>query len=393
MNYLYSGIGLYPNGEINYLEYELPTINKNHVDERKGIDPNGVVKDNLGCIWYFYQDGNVDIGVEKQISKKSIDFNRNGKIEKNYKFNFYFGNSKGNGKVHMADIARETINEWEHLIYKPEENNMVTENTKVITAEGYEIDPLYEPPFEAYWFLGEDEPNKYNLDGIIIYNENDDQFYYEISIENKGKTKTIADITTESEELKFNLKNEKVELPKHTDNTISQVKMYVPVKDDLNEKSHFFPIIKKYIDGNEEIESEGIDLGWGGYEGIKEERRINEQLSQDKVTVIYTIDDYTGRFTYNAFGKKYTLPCEAYQNEDGIWTSDAVDNFDKYVEEAIKSDIENNYTQSIIKQPNNPPIYLIMKVGFGITLVLMLSLIIIFIKKFIINNKDGEYYH
>ena len=105
------------------------------------------------------------------------DFNRNGKIEKNYKFNFYFGNSKGNVKVHMADIARETINEWEHLIYKPEENNMVTENTKVITAEGYEIDPLYEPPFEAYWFLGEDEPNKYNLDGIIIYNENDDQFY------------------------------------------------------------------------------------------------------------------------------------------------------------------------------------------------------------------------
>ena len=169
--------------------------------------------------------------------------------------------------------------------------------------------------------------------------------------------------------------------------------MYVPVKDDLNEKSHFFPIIKKYIDGNEEIESEGIDLGWGGYEGIKEERRINEQLSQDKVTVIYGIKDYTyNEEIKNHDGKEYTLPCESYQNEDGIWTSDAVDNFDKYVEEVIKSDIETNYSQLTIKQPNNPPIYLIMKVGFGITLVLMLSLIIIFIKKFIINNNDREHY-
>lgn len=94
MNYLYSNTGLYPNNEINYSEYELPDIDKNHIDERKGIDPEGVVDSSLGCKWYFYQDGERQVDYEEQISNKSIDFNRNEELDKNCQFDFYFGNPK-----------------------------------------------------------------------------------------------------------------------------------------------------------------------------------------------------------------------------------------------------------------------------------------------------------
>ena len=260
--------------------------------------------------------------------------NRKNGIERDCKADLYFYIETTMGKIRGIK-AKRTINEWEHLIYKPEENSMVVENED----ENHVIyDGVHgELPVWRYFELEENHLNKYEVDGDIVYNEKDKKFYYEIELENRGMHSTIADISTNSSELKFNINNLKVELPKHTRNTYSQVKVYIPLKDNLEEKNYDLPIIKKYVDGSEENWREDIILH-DGYEHCKEVLKglFSDELSQDEVTVKYTIDDYSGRFSYNAFGKKYTLPCEAYQKEDGTWTSDAVDNFEKYVDQVVE---------------------------------------------------------
>ena len=326
MNYLYSNKGLYPNDEINYSEYELPEIDINHVDERKGIDPEGIVDDSLGCIWCIYNNGNIKYVKEKSINGKAIDFNRNKIFEKDIKEDLFFYIDTSDG-IKRGTKAKATINEWDNLIYKPEENSMVVENKD----EDYVLyDGVHgELPVWRYFELEEDHSNEYYVWDNTVYNAKDGKVYYEIELENLGMSSMIADISINSDELKFNLKNLKVELPKHTRDTYSQVKVYIPVKEKLEKNVYDVFIVKKYVDGSEEVKKGHIFVSYD-YEDI-----ISEELNQDKVTIKYAIDDYTYEIV-QPFGKKYSLPCEAYQKEDGTWTSDAVDNFEKYVDEVVE---------------------------------------------------------
>lgn len=287
---------------------------------------------------------------------------------------------------YILQIKHEkTINEWENIIYKPEDNNTVIENEEI--NEG-----LIELPLCAYCVLDEDVPNKYEINSDMVYNKNDGKIYYVIILENLGETSTMAEISTNSNELKFNLKNLKVELPKHTGKTISLVNIYIPIKEGLEEKNYDLTITKKYVDGSEEKWMEYIILN-DGYDHFKGNVlfEVNESFSQDKVTVKYTIDDYSGRFTYNAFGKKYTLPCEAFQKEDGTWTSDAVDNFEKYVDQVVeKVDIKgfvNN--QDFDNNVNGINVKVFYVIGF--IAIVGIILLIRFVLRIVKAKQDEDY--
>ena len=110
-----------------------------------------------------------------------------------------------------------------------------------------------------------------------------------------------------------------------------------------------------YTDGRVENWMEYIGLYWG-YDEYKENslHKVNDVLSQDNITIKDSIDYYYD-MTPPYYNKKYTLPCEAYQKEDGTWTSDAVDNFEKYVDQVVeKVDIKGFvYTQDFGDNTNS----------------------------------------
>ena len=109
MNYLYQFSGLYGTDEINYSEYVLPEINENGVDESKGIDPKGVISNpNLGAKWIL---NNEEEYYSKSISGKSIDFNKDGKIEVLTNIDFYHGSED-------YSVNTASINEWDALIFR-----------------------------------------------------------------------------------------------------------------------------------------------------------------------------------------------------------------------------------------------------------------------------------
>lgn len=392
MNYLYSctGVfdGLYPTHEINYSEYELPEIDVNHVDERKGIDPEGIVDDSLGCIWCIYNNGNINFDVEEEsINGKAIDFNRNEIFEKDIKEDLYFYINTTNG-IRRGTKAKATTNEWDNLIYKPEENSMVVENKDEVKNNG---DEFYGTPLELLgppMVLVGDTPNRYEVDGVLVYNEKDGKYYYRIGLTNLGKSSTIADISTDSSELKFNLTNFKVELPMHNNETMSIVNIFIPVEDNLDEKDYKMPIMIRYYDGTKEVINAGIALECG-YEYYINKIKVNDELSQKNATIKYSICDFTRGPFVTTNGKNYTLPCEAYQKEDGTWTSDAVDNFEEYVYQVVeKVDLKGfANTQDFDDNTNSIHKNVLYVIGF-ILLVGLIVLIRFFVKA--IKRKQEE---
>ena len=390
MNYLYSNTGLYPTNEINYSEYELPAIDINHVDERKGIDPDGVVDTSLGCKWIIKNNGNSFMQHEQEsITNEPIDFNGNNKIEKNCKVDFYFGKQLSDGSLYRDNKARATINEWENLVYKPEEGAMVIENIKLDNASLSikDIDRLKELPMGAYDILWNDKPNKYDIHGIAVYNEKDNKYYYEITVTNEGKSSTITDISTDSNELKFNLKDFKIELPKHTNNTISVVKIYIPIKENLEEKYYKVSVIWKDVYGTEYERTDILDTTHSGCENIKDYSKVNNELNENSVFVRYDIEDYNN----NAFGEKYILPCEAYQKADGTWTSDAVDNFEEYVDQVVEKVDVNGFvsTHTINDTENGSNKNVIYVIGFIILVGIIL--LIRFVLRIIKTKQDEDF--
>lgn len=88
MNYSYQFSGLKTvlgDFVVNYQDFRLPEIDENHVDESRGIDPEGATEGkgltiripvkNRFLFWDF--DGEID----SDIARHPIDFNRNGTIE------------------------------------------------------------------------------------------------------------------------------------------------------------------------------------------------------------------------------------------------------------------------------------------------------------------------
>lgn len=116
MNYLYQLSGLNGTNEYTYSEYELPALDENGINEFNGIDPEGTISDtNLGISWIL-TDPNGGKGKtyqEKNISGKTIDFNKNGIIEDNVKIVFFHEGSESDD---WNGINTGSINEWDNLV-------------------------------------------------------------------------------------------------------------------------------------------------------------------------------------------------------------------------------------------------------------------------------------
>ena len=121
MNYAYTNhYGLEAENEINYSEYEFPEMDFNHIDETKGIDPKEIGKKIKGIWWRLKDRDSYCDYYQSYKNDKSIDFNYNGKIEKDVKVDFYlkYGTIWEIVKSFIIpDKCKKSINEWD-VVYK-----------------------------------------------------------------------------------------------------------------------------------------------------------------------------------------------------------------------------------------------------------------------------------
>lgn len=114
MNYSYQFSGLKTvlgDFVVNYQDFRLPEIDENHVDESRGIDPEGATEGkgltiripvkNRFLFWDF--DGEID----SDIARHPIDFNRNGTIENDIRLDL-------NNDANYGGLTA-TLNEWNNL--------------------------------------------------------------------------------------------------------------------------------------------------------------------------------------------------------------------------------------------------------------------------------------
>lgn len=105
---------------VDYQEFELPEMNENHIDESLGIDPYGVTE-GMGLtiripiknkfLWWSF-DGEED----SDIAGQAIDFNKNGVIENDIKYNLNNDKDEKSGED-IYGILTKTLNEWNNLIF------------------------------------------------------------------------------------------------------------------------------------------------------------------------------------------------------------------------------------------------------------------------------------
>ena len=122
MNYAYTNYrGLIAENEINYSEYEFPEMDFNHINETKGIDPNKIGKKIKGIKWILQDKSLREVACEQSYKQDtSIDFNNNGKIEKDVKINFHleYGTIWEIVKSFIIpDKCKKSTNEWD-VVYK-----------------------------------------------------------------------------------------------------------------------------------------------------------------------------------------------------------------------------------------------------------------------------------
>lgn len=127
MNYTYQLTGLKTIGGysfIDYQDFELPEINEQHINENDGIDPKGATS-GRGFIAKLYV-GNTFLWFDGEeefsdIAKQPIDFNGNGRLEGDVRFDLNPAWTKDTSKSKDYDgcsILTQTENEWEHLQFK-----------------------------------------------------------------------------------------------------------------------------------------------------------------------------------------------------------------------------------------------------------------------------------
>ena len=117
MNYLFQLSGLVGTNEINYSEYELPSITEYHINENYGIDPYGLTQGKtLGTKWYVAKDTQAinqknlfDIFPINSIARETIDFNKNGIIETDIQFDI-----NGDGQI---SVLSPSVNDWERISF------------------------------------------------------------------------------------------------------------------------------------------------------------------------------------------------------------------------------------------------------------------------------------
>ena len=121
MNYNYQFSGLKTvlgDFVVDYQDFKLPQIDEDHVDESRGIDPEGATAGkgltiripvvNKFLWWNSEEEKDADI------AGQAIDFNKNGVIENDIKYNLNNDKDEKSGEDIYGTLT-ETLNEWNNL--------------------------------------------------------------------------------------------------------------------------------------------------------------------------------------------------------------------------------------------------------------------------------------
>ncbi|MDY3937225.1 MAG: VWA domain-containing protein [Oscillospiraceae bacterium] len=113
MNYNYQFGGLQTGTDsykIDYQEFNLPEIDEENIDESRGIDPLGATKD-CGLMFNFRDFDGTTI---TDIAERAIDFNEDGVLDYNLKYNLNDDKDEKTGEDIFGTLTA-TSNEWVNL--------------------------------------------------------------------------------------------------------------------------------------------------------------------------------------------------------------------------------------------------------------------------------------
>ena len=222
----------------------------------------------------------------------------------------------------------------------------------------------------------------------MVYNDVDDTYYYAIVLDNHAKTKTLVDMTVDSDVLVCQSYRIKIELPPHTSNVYSLAHIYMALKQSA--VSDDWPeLLAKVNIKTSTTEFERIMYMGNMFDIIREDSTVSiDEFSRDSITIRYAIENVSPEIKHtDVYTKEYMLDCTAYQRDDGTWTSDVVDNIDRYIKEA------NNQIliKSLVKSPVKSTISLarLNPIMFGcISVIIIVVLTILIARKIKRNSED-----
>ena len=137
MNYLYSYSGLISQNEIDYSNYKFPMMVFEHIDERKGIDPQNIGNELNGIRWLLVGDDKYEPRSQRYSSNedRSIDFNGNDNIDSDISIRFYLEHQQENTFIHKivmgflySEYVKESINDWKELMKNLSPRNSINYN-------------------------------------------------------------------------------------------------------------------------------------------------------------------------------------------------------------------------------------------------------------------------
>ena len=237
--------------------------------------------------------------------------------------------------------------------------------------------------------LTNDVPGECGVWDHMVYNNVDDTYYNAIILENKAKTKTLVDMEIDYASVVCQSSKIKLELPAHTSNVFSYVYIYFALKQSAISDDYPELPIKINIKTNTK-EFERIMYMANVFDSIKERFTVSmNELSSDGITVKYSIQNVSDEIKHtDMYTKEYMLDCRAYQRDDGTWTSDVVDNIDRYIKEA------NNQIliKSLVKSPVKSTVSLarLNPIMFGcISVIIIVVSTILIVRK--VKRKSEDY--
>ncbi len=230
MNYLFCHSGLGGTYEINYSDFDLPTLNENTLDERKGIDPDGLT---------------VGKGLKTRVNRKILGFNHTdiynsyGPINFNNNFNFNNGIDDKPVKADInnngySDDTLKTWNDWEHLIYNGGDIGKFSNNTSALQGTS-NMESINEPSFEELLKLdlvaGESKGTlRWNMPYTLIKGQSGQKAYLKVS--NLTHQEQTFNLKVDSTILENNINAPITVAP--SGDTLSYIELALPIKADAD---------------------------------------------------------------------------------------------------------------------------------------------------------------
>ena len=273
MNYSYQMSGLLGTDELTYSNYSLPALDEKHINERNGIDPEGIINykssteaaykndKNLGVKWQHYDSlymSMVDIHGVSSNALTNIDFDQNKKIENDI-------SEDVNGDRKKSELSK-SINEWAALQFA---GGAIGDYGADVSDDSFDIAPSEEIDesleeelsFEEALEIGvAGNPEKCVINSITptyLYDNIDNQYLY-VTIDNMSSMKSHPTIIVDSELLSSTCAAA-VDIDGSNDD-ISQYCFEIPIDKKLEKKSYTVTCTLKNADGEIETKSETIEV-------------------------------------------------------------------------------------------------------------------------------------